>query len=86
MYTFSFINLETTPELWGFLSSVIRDVYLPNVYTSPSGFELPERFSRSKYDSGVFLSVFGHTGLIWFISAILLAISVGLKHVKCSLA
>lgn len=68
---FQFFNMSTTPELDGFLASLLKDSKIPNLYDFiiPSDYDavtMPARFSKSSYKHPLVLDVFGHTMSIWF--------------------
>jgi len=57
--------LTTTPELDGFLSAVLKESQIPNIYDLflPDDFdkvEMPDRFKKSGYKHPLFFDVFGH--------------------------
>ena len=67
---FQFINVETTPELDGFLASLLKDSKIPNIYDLfvPDDYDavsMPDRFMKSSYKYPLLLDIFGHTLSIW---------------------
>ena len=62
--------MTTTPELDGFLSSLLKDSRIPNLYdfVLPADYEavsMPTRFKKSSYTHPLVLDIFGHTMTIW---------------------
>ena len=87
---FSFFNLNTTPELYGFLKSLLKDSRIPNAYDYiiPDDYdtvEMPDRF-LANYKHPLILDIFGHILSIWIIVGIVLILSAILKGMQCGIA
>ena len=57
--------MDTTPELDGFLSSLLKDSRIPNIYDfylpeDYSAVSMPSRFQKSAYSHPLILDTFGH--------------------------
>ena len=66
---FQFFNMSTTPELEGFLGSLLDDSLIPNVYNFilPEDYDavsMPARFTK-QYSFPLVLNIFGHTMTFW---------------------
>ena len=57
--------MSSTPELDGFLSSLLKESKIPNIYDYiiPDDFNavsMPDRFMKSSHKYPLFLEIFGH--------------------------
>ena len=88
IFLFSLHNLSTTPELDGFLSSLIKDSRIPNIYDyiideDYDVVDMPSRFTDS-YKHPLILDIFGHVLTIWILVTIALLFSYLLKNSNIS--
>ena len=73
--------MNTTPTLDGFLSSLLKDSNIPNVYDAilPDDYDtvsLPDRFQKSNYKYPLILDTFGHSCSIWLLIAVVLSFAL----------
>ena len=73
--------MATTPELEGFLSSLLKDSRIPNLYDFilSDGYDsvsMPKRFKKSNYEYPLLLDTFGHTLTIWLGILIVLFVAI----------
>ena len=73
--------MNTTPELDGFLSSLLKDSSIPNLYDFilPKDYDivsLPSRFKKSNYEYPLLLDTFGHALSIWLLIWVVLCLAI----------
>ena len=73
--------MSTTPTLDGFLSSLLKDSNIPNLYnyilpTDYNTVSMPARFTKSNYQHPLLIDIFGHSCSIWMLIAVVLCVAV----------
>ena len=84
-----FLNITTSPILEGFLSGLLNDSKIPNLYAyignSHDNSEMPSRFITFRYSYPSFLDITGHVITMWIVIGILFGlalITLLFKHPK----
>lgn len=77
--------MKTTPELDGFLSSLLKDSRIPNIYDAflPEDYDvvtMPSRFRKSNYEHPLVLDTFGHSLTIWIFISLMLGTAYILRN------
>ena len=73
--------MSTTPTLDGFLSSLLKDSSIPNLYDYilPADYDtvsMPARFTKSNYHHPLIIDIFGHSCLIWLLIGVVLCVAL----------
>ena len=65
----NFLNVDTSPELQGFLDGLLNESKIPNLYdylgNDYDESTMPERYRTFKYNYPSFLDITGHILTIW---------------------